>query len=640
MYPFLLIFLVSLSTAVQTENPKEHKPASPTNIELAEHLLKEDNWELAIRVLLQPFSDGNDPLPEAGFKAIRVAAKYNAVDFYGAVSQAYLVALKNSTFSEHSDLLHIEANELLPLLSEEESEEIKALISNESDDLQEVIAGYWIQQNPYPSTPVNERLIEHFVRIQYAKENFTLASNTVYGTDDRGLIFVRFGEPHRMIREQIPLNEIQDPATGEVYNVQSNALIDFHLWSYNEQTDDELLFIFGREQGMGRFGLRNSIISMIPTSGNHFSGSNFNTGQSLFSGESNLSPSDSSAFGVQDQQARIGGNTLRRSTTAFMIQYGLLERLAVYHPYFSNLYEDITSEILTLNPPGGRFSFDYVAESIGGRYINKEERNFQLRDYSAPEFHSNLLNRSNQILSNYKLYHFFDEEGNPDLYYSVKNRHEVEDALPELNFTGVITIQDFDSGWNQLRSERLKMNETGDSSLFSIEKAAADSLFTLYSVELFNQREDDKLQIIASTGLVKLEKEDHTFSSNDHFSISDVIFGTYNPDGEGRAVIRPNHDKLFRSNDEAGVYFEVFSNSIDEYTVSYRFERRNFWGRWRAVDDRLSATVDFTHPDRRSQNWFEFNLLELPKGEMRMVIEFSAEDSEPIRKAHYFSVEN
>jgi len=51
---------------------------------------------------------------------------------------------------------------------------------------------FWAGRDPDPTSGVNERLVEHYRRGMYARENFSLA---VQLWDRRGPIYIRYGEP-------------------------------------------------------------------------------------------------------------------------------------------------------------------------------------------------------------------------------------------------------------------------------------------------------------------------------------------------------------------------------------------------------------------------------------------------------------
>lgn len=55
----------------------------------------------------------------------------------------------------------------------------------------------WLRsQDPLPSTPVNERVVEHLQRVAVAMDRFK-DLDTNAGVDARGVVYIRLGEPHR-----------------------------------------------------------------------------------------------------------------------------------------------------------------------------------------------------------------------------------------------------------------------------------------------------------------------------------------------------------------------------------------------------------------------------------------------------------
>ncbi|MFC1728783.1 tetratricopeptide repeat protein [candidate division KSB1 bacterium] len=57
------------------------------------------------------------------------------------------------------------------------------------------IAGYWNRNDPNVMTSVNELLIEHFRRVDHAQKYFY--EKNYNGYDDRGQVYIRFGEPDK-----------------------------------------------------------------------------------------------------------------------------------------------------------------------------------------------------------------------------------------------------------------------------------------------------------------------------------------------------------------------------------------------------------------------------------------------------------
>ncbi|MCL5019229.1 MAG: GWxTD domain-containing protein, partial [Patescibacteria group bacterium] len=62
---------------------------------------------------------------------------------------------------------------------------------------------YWRERDPYPVTIQNERLIEHFRRILYSERSYRTAQGNL-GFDDRGKVYVRWGEPDGRFTDPVP----------------------------------------------------------------------------------------------------------------------------------------------------------------------------------------------------------------------------------------------------------------------------------------------------------------------------------------------------------------------------------------------------------------------------------------------------
>ena len=73
------------------------------------------------------------------------------------------------------------------LASERETEAFK-----QAQDRQVILQQFWKRRDPTPITDVNERRVEHFRRVAYAREHF---GTTVFPWDRRGEIYVRYGTP-------------------------------------------------------------------------------------------------------------------------------------------------------------------------------------------------------------------------------------------------------------------------------------------------------------------------------------------------------------------------------------------------------------------------------------------------------------
>lgn len=67
------------------------------------------------------------------------------------------------------------------------------VVVDRTPDAGTVLARWWRRQDPIPRTRQNERVREHLQRVSHARMHFTHEGRM----DDRGRLYIRFGEPHR-----------------------------------------------------------------------------------------------------------------------------------------------------------------------------------------------------------------------------------------------------------------------------------------------------------------------------------------------------------------------------------------------------------------------------------------------------------
>ncbi|HMB96922.1 MAG TPA: GWxTD domain-containing protein, partial [Balneolaceae bacterium] len=109
--------------------------------------------------------------------------------YYRGVSEALSHPADRRAFSE--DLLHLEL-----LMKPDEFEKKFELVKSDDAELQKAVRLFWENADPLPAEPVNPRLVEHYGRISEALSKFPDESSPL-GFDDRGKVWVRFGEPDK-----------------------------------------------------------------------------------------------------------------------------------------------------------------------------------------------------------------------------------------------------------------------------------------------------------------------------------------------------------------------------------------------------------------------------------------------------------
>ncbi|MCP4726466.1 MAG: GWxTD domain-containing protein [bacterium] len=211
--------------------------------------------------------------PRIAIAFIETATQYKKENYYPLAVKMYLESITRENFEKYPDTIIEEAERILPLLMEYNKKDLvnewKDLIENRDPALAIKIKGYWVEADRTPFTEKNERLIEHWERIAYSRENFTRKTNTVYGTDDRGIYWVKFGKPS-IIESSFENKAIGNPITtgsgfrnrpvggfgkgfqGDIRG--SMEALEFEVWVYKNLypgQQESVVHIFGEAPGAG-----------------------------------------------------------------------------------------------------------------------------------------------------------------------------------------------------------------------------------------------------------------------------------------------------------------------------------------------------------------------------------------------------
>ncbi len=108
------------------------------------------------------------------------------------------------------------------LLSEKEERQYKALPTNQARAA--FLKRFWLSQDPTPATLTNERLVEHYERLLYAREHLSYPGSLGY--DDRGKIYIKYGPPDETVEDGINFNTLPF-TTWAYYNLGAPVCFDF-----------------------------------------------------------------------------------------------------------------------------------------------------------------------------------------------------------------------------------------------------------------------------------------------------------------------------------------------------------------------------------------------------------------------------
>lgn len=135
------------------------------------------------------------PDPRIGLAYIGLAASSHLTSYYPMASRLYFWGFTTKNLTRFRQPIQKEIDRLGPLAGDKAHREWSRELKNGNPAVLDSIRGYWIRNNPQPSNPENERLLEHWQRIAYARSHFTRNKHSVYDCDDRGTIYVKYGQP-------------------------------------------------------------------------------------------------------------------------------------------------------------------------------------------------------------------------------------------------------------------------------------------------------------------------------------------------------------------------------------------------------------------------------------------------------------
>ena len=209
--------------------------------------------------------------PRLGISFVETATEWEAEDRYDTASRIYLWSLGTPSLPEGAEALDQELERLRLLWSDEEAARFDSLAAAGSDGVRLALKRYWIERDPTPSSPENERLIEHWSRIRNARDRYTYNRSSPIDTDDRGIVYLKYGDAARIVRGSLGASEfelrirIPDDHEARARLRQYDTNPQYEIWKYEGlNSDGASFFLFGNVDGTGPFELVETVTDLIP----------------------------------------------------------------------------------------------------------------------------------------------------------------------------------------------------------------------------------------------------------------------------------------------------------------------------------------------------------------------------------------
>jgi len=571
----------------------------------------------------------SDADPRIGIDYIRLATRHNFTDYYLKASDFYFRSISEGCHDEHRETLALELERLAPIMDSENYERLKNILDEDLSSLCNQLVSFWEKMDPTFSDGFNERLIEHWERIAHAKKQFQRSKNTVYQTDDRGLIYVRLGEPDRIKNGTMQFNyglvrswiqDIKDAQSHsgisqgsfggdsagnagsiftapnseylQVEEIARKALLSlkypyYEIWVYrdlNESKHNNLVYIFGDDGDDGSFGLRNSLDDMIPNS----------------------------AF--------------RRSRNKGLVTPGLIHQLLFYEQtsqidtYFEEAYHDLESRILSMNGLNRKTS----------RIVRDQNRNIlSNKQFKAPPEESSIYDEVSLMEVESHQYRFLNRNNQPYLATYVSSRPQASlylDQVKEKTYTTsnyklihyLATITEENETIDiQQQNSRIYLDQPGstnnmrESYTYFESPNIAEGVQQTITAELHNTDKDsgsvsDKIVLNNIRAIGKTTKiQPSPLSGNQgELELSDILLGQKLADADsasrGLANFTVTHDRKIPEQTDLMVHFQVYHLSLQnqgtsKFEVDYRVSKKQkgFFKKLFGSNNEASLTLNF-----------------------------------------------
>jgi len=606
-------------------------------------------WEDAIE---NNGSTGFDP--RLGFNYIELVSGQRIDSLYEQATVFYLRALDANTDRFNTPVLE-ELERIRPLLSSKKYKNWKSKLRQDNPQVIGEIKKFWKQLDPTPVSRENERLIEHWQRIVYSKENFDLSSNTIYNTDDRGIIYVKYGSPDFQRNGVVRYNSFQVDAWAReisdldafrnnlenrrtsglnaqaggnqeivnARNLSTNARILFthptyDVWVYkniHQNKNEKLIFLFGNHGETGEFRLLNSLDEFIPKR----------------------------AFRATE------GTSGTSVTPGLLLQLMLYDQFSYIDDYFAESFTRLENSVFTLSQPS-----PLVHE------INRIDNKFRMQrvqnivDDEVSSYKSDLP----EIPINSKQYRFLNEKGENvlgTLIYSdpakivlseilnskIDNKPKSHDDFAVLHLMQLDkanqTPQLFVAKGTELVLDS-DMSGPGSSSFLYLPHLAENASQQFSSMLVDETKTDKDItrltifdEAVVGYGNTELHQPELLSTESTKLEVSDIIIGENSNSGEQSffdIVVRP--DNILQTGKNMALYFEVYHLQLGDdhrgkFSLNYSISnvKKRLFGKDK-IDRELSLTLNFQTSGKTFREVLEIETRDLEKG--RYILDMTITD--------------
>ncbi|MCC5941432.1 MAG: GWxTD domain-containing protein [Balneolaceae bacterium] len=688
---FSLLFLFAVEAYQDTSYQLNNTDLYQLGIEEKEA----GNFERTADLWIEHALSTESPDYALGHELIKHVTRHGLRSHYEKASEIYLRGLDAEQLSDQAkELLHNELIYMEGMLGQRERRRFRNMIDDGNTEILAFFRDYWEERNLTPSDAYNERLLEHWERINYALENYNTSPNILF--DDRGKTYIRFGEPNRtrsgvfmynpgfanyIISTRMDDGRGQGSSLDNAINTTTylNTLYQvrayheypsFEVWVYTELTDepDNVVYIFGNNHGGAVMMEKQSVDDFVPSAAYSVTDRNSPVSMSIGGGEPSAGEGISRGRDNDTDVALEGvggsiGNS-ERITPALVLQFMYYRQLASLDVFFSDRYDEMMDFYMNTSIR--------LPASAARRFQQLNSSRFLISQAAAPEERSTSASRVFDISTSVHPYRFYDENLEPYLkvyfeedteeaitFEELKKRHNLDD-IRYGDYELVRTVRFV--GENGERFDPITSRDNADQS--SVDPLERNMIHIPYNIgaqsitafsELYDLSMGDGNGISETTTLRENLKGIGRSSivlpeakpSNGLFA-SDVIIGYRDEELDFDSGFVVAHDRVIPAEYSLNFFYEAYNIPQDEsglysYSLTYRIIRdRSRLGRIIRFGrtSETSMTINNTHSTPQFSQMLEIVTEELDTGNYLLELLFSAdEDSEVVyQKNVAFSV--
>lgn len=612
---------------------------------------EEGNYERALQI----WEEAKENLQEPDFRIshayIELVAKENLEDYYTTASEIYFWGLSGKLDEYEKEALLSELSYLRPLFERKKYRELEELIEDADSKVLKELSNYCNSLDPTPLTDYNERLIEHWQRIIYARNHFMKANGEEL--DDRADVYIKYGKPYyskdgqlnyapsfvtRILKEGIQTPSFASADQLAISSTQrmnlENRIRQYHeysryeVWIYRDLNNENqnTVYMFGTRSGTSSFRRIQSVDDFIPSAAyrsylqHSYSFSGQGGGGGISGGGSD--DAERSRQSVNFNNASASQSSQTTLTPALVLQLMYYQQFAALDAYFGNAFDQMMDRFINVSNSIGT-NFKGLAREFDTMHGTK----LMAIQSKAPNEKTTLFENLMQMPSQYYTYQFLNEQGEPyskvftqisldeagyydmlkktnslqtrlaDRYTLIGGyaiRDESGEALKgETRQMPVISFQTIEYAYNipfvDGSSEVLLSHELHSSDSLGVKKVSAGSLFPA-SLKGINNTNVDIGEPLDTEGL----------------QLSDLILGYSYQDSEENEASRDSidfnisHERVIPRGSDLSFYYELYNllpkgtDEISEYSFEYSItkEKRGLFGR--REDALLSIEINNT----------------------------------------------